>query len=32
MAPFFYLSKDGDKFKGAVNSTLIVDELEIVGE
>ena len=25
-------SKDGDKFKGAVNSTLIVDELEIVGE
>lgn len=25
-------SKDGDKFKGAVNSTLIVDELEIIGE
>ncbi len=25
-------SKDGDKFKGAVNSTLIVDELEVIGE
>ena len=25
-------SKEGDKFKGAANSTLIVDELEVVGE
>lgn len=25
-------SKEGDKFKGAANSTLIVDELEVIGE
>lgn len=25
-------SKAGDSFKGAVNSTLLVDELEIIGE
>lgn len=25
-------SKAGDSFKGAVNSTLFVDELEIIGE
>lgn len=25
-------SKEGDKFKGAVGSTLIVDELEVLGE
>ncbi|MBP6064854.1 MAG: PCMD domain-containing protein, partial [Bacteroides sp.] len=25
-------SKEGDKFKGAVGSTLIVDELEVIGE
>ncbi len=25
-------SKEGDSFRGAVNSTLFVDELEIVGE
>jgi len=25
-------SKEGDKFKGAANSTLIVDNLEVVGE
>lgn len=25
-------SKEGDKFRGAANSTLIVDELEVVGE
>lgn len=25
-------SKDGDQFKGAVNSTLIVDDFEIIGE
>ncbi|WP_410558698.1 PCMD domain-containing protein [Bacteroides ovatus] len=26
------ISKAGDSFKGAVNSTLFVDELEIIGE
>ena len=27
-----YKIKEGDKFKGAVGSTLIVDELEVLGE